>query len=487
MLLAVVAAAVIALAVGEVGAPASAARTSTQLITAQTGVVQSTVTGTGNVEPAVQDTVNFKTAGALQDVFVHVGQHVSEGQLMATLNPAPEQLALDQARENLTAAEDQLASAKTAQAAAAAPTTSTTVNTTPATAPATTPATTSAPVRGTGGAGRSVGAAARPTMVTRAVRRTVVTRLVTITTPSASQQTSSAASVASAQAQVDSAEAAVTSAQQTLDDTRLYAPADGTVISLAADSPGDTISAGSTGSASVSAGGASATGGGAAGGLGNQGGSGSSGASTSTSAGSGFAEIVDSSHLTMTVAFSESDITKIRVGQPATVTLDALAGVELSAHVSAISTLGQTSSSVVSYDATLTIDQNDRRVRPGMSASAAVITDQASGVTLPSDAVSGTGSLATVQLVRNGKSVPTQVVVGLRGDTRTQILSGLTAGQEVRVTTTLPALGQSSASASSGGGTLGIGAGRLGGAGGFGGGGGLGGGFAARLAARLGG
>ena len=35
----------------------------------------------------------------------------------------------------------------------------------------------------------------------------------------------------------------------------------------------------------------------------------------------------------MTVAFSESDISKVQVGQPATITMDALTGVELAAHV----------------------------------------------------------------------------------------------------------------------------------------------------------
>ena len=85
----------------------------------------------------------------------------------------------------------------------------------------------------------------------------------------------------------------------------------------------------------------------------------------------------------MTVAFSESDISKVHVGQSATVTLDALAGVQLAAHVSSISLVGTTSSSVVSYDATLTLDQNDSRVKPGMSASAAVIIGQASGRDAP--------------------------------------------------------------------------------------------------------
>ena len=135
--------------------------------------------------------------------------------------------------------------------------------------------------------------------------------------------------------------------------------------------------------------------------------------------------------MTMTVAFSESDICKIKVGQTANVSLDALTGVELAAHVSSISILGTTSSSVVSYDATLTLDQSDSRVKPGMSASAAVITRQASGVTLPNSAVTGTRLAGPVNVLQNGKTVPTTVVVGLGGDSRTQIVSGLKAGDQV--------------------------------------------------------
>jgi macrolide-specific efflux system membrane fusion protein len=184
----------------------------------------------------------------------------------------------------------------------------------------------------------------------------------------------------------------------------------------------------------------------------------------------------------MTVAFSESDISKVKVGQAATVTLDALTGVELGAHVSAISTVGTTSSSVVSYNATLTLDQSDSKVKPGMSASASVIVGQAQGVTLPNSAVTGTGSVSTVNLLQNGTTVQRQVIVGVRGDTRTQIVSGLRAGDQVVVTTTLPPLGSSTSSAGSGSsGTLGgagagagaAGGGRFpGGGGGFGGGGG---------------
>jgi macrolide-specific efflux system membrane fusion protein len=196
----------------------------------------------------------------------------------------------------------------------------------------------------------------------------------------------------------------------------------------------------------------------------------------------------------MSVAFSESDISKVKVGQPATITLDALSGVELGAHVSAISTVGTSSSNVVSYTATLTLDQKDARVKPGMSASAAVIVSQAQGVTIPNSAITGSGSLATVTVESNGKKTQKQVAVGLKGDSRTQIVSGLSAGDQLVVTTTLPPLGSASSSGSAsgtlggtgarpGGGFGGGGGGFGGGGGGFGGGGGGFGGGAGRAPA----
>ena len=107
-----------------------------------------------------------------------------------------------------------------------------------------------------------------------------------------------------------------------------------------------------------------------------------------------------------------------------------------------------------------------------MSASASVIVGQAQGVTVPNQAVTGTSSLGTVQVLKNGKTTSQQVVVGLRGDSRTQIISGLSAGQQVVITIALPSLGSSTSTSSGSSGTLGgggLGGRRLGGAGGFGG------------------
>ena len=488
--LGVVAIAVIVLAIEEIGPPSSSARTSTQVVTAAKGVVQSTVSGTGNVEAGADLDVNFQASGTLSKVYVKVGQHVSKGQLLATLDQTSALLTLDQAQNNLTAAEDQLTAAEDASSSSSTATSTSLTGSSSTSEFVTyqTKRTTTTPTSTT--PARTTPTATTPTTTTTTPRTTTTTPQTTAPASGSGSNasgsgssgstgtTSSAGSIPSAQASVDSAQASVHSAEQGLANTKLYAPIAGTIVSLASLQPGDSVTGGSTSSSSASSNSSSSSSasgstGTTAGSLGGSGSTGSTGSSFSSSGSSSFAEIVNTSKMTMTVAFSESDISNLKVGQSATVTLDALTGVELGAHVTSISTVGTTSSSVVSYDATLTLDQRDSRVKPGMSASASVIVTQAQGVTVPNAAITGTGSLATLNVVKDGKKVSQQVVVGLKGDSRTVIISGLKAGDQVALTTTLPSLGSSSSSGTSGStGTLGGGiTRRFGGAGGFAGGG----------------
>ena len=522
-LAAVFAAAVIA-AILELGPPTSSARTTKETMTAENGLVQSTVTGTGNVEPGTDDTANFQTSGTLQNVYVKAGDHVVKGQLLATLDPTAAQLTVDQAQENLTSAQDNLTNAEDqtttsgtstslenvgsatefvsykppqssttpttkAGSSTTTPTTTTSPTTVTETVTSTTPTGSSGTRSGSSGSGSSgsngTTGSASGSSGSSGSGSTGSSRSGSSSSGGTSTTSAEtiAANIASAQASVDSAEASLQNAETALHETHLYAPATGTVVSVQAISPGDEVSSSGSGSSSGSSSASSASSTSAAAGsssAGSLGGSSGSSGSSSSSSSTGFVEVGNSGTLTMTVAFSESDVAKVKVGQPATVTLDALTGVELGAHVTSISTLGTTSNSVVSYDATLTLVQRDSRVKPGMSASASVITGQASGVNLPTSAVTGTsGSVAHVNVLQNGKTVSTPVVVGLVGDTRTQIASGLHAGQQVVVTETLPSLSTSSSSGSSsssgtlGGTQLGGGAARLfgGGGGGFGGGG----------------
>jgi membrane fusion protein, macrolide-specific efflux system len=100
------------LAVSEVGTPSSSARTETEVVSAADGVVQTTVSGTGDVAAGTDDDVNFATSGTLEHVYVREGEHVTKGQVLATLDPTSAQLTVDEAKETLTAAQDTLSAAE---------------------------------------------------------------------------------------------------------------------------------------------------------------------------------------------------------------------------------------------------------------------------------------------------------------------------------------------------------------------------------------
>jgi multidrug efflux pump subunit AcrA (membrane-fusion protein) len=177
----------------------------------------------------------------------------------------------------------------------------------------------------------------------------------------------------------------------------------------------------------------------------------------------------------MTVSVSESDIGSIHVGQPATVSVDALASDEFAAKVTSISVLPTSSSGVVSYDVTLLLTQLSSDVRAGMSATATIVTGQATGaLSVDSAAINSRGTTSTVTLDDNGKMTVTPVITGLVGSSSTQIVAGnVKAGEEVAIpiTTALATATTSTGTGTLGGASLG-GAAALAGAGGFGGGGG---------------
>jgi hypothetical protein len=169
----------------------------------------------------------------------------------------------------------------------------------------------------------------------------------------------------------------------------------------------------------------------------------------------------------LVVALSESEIGSVKDGQIATVTVEALSGSKLAAHVREVALLSTSSTGAVSYDVTFQLDQLVAGLKIGMSATAEVVVKQAEGVNVPTSAISA----EEVTVERGDKQVRRRIVTGLAGNTSTIILSGLKAGETV----VLPAAGTTSSSTSLSS-RLGSKAGGLGAAGGLG--GAPGGGFA---------
>ena len=83
------------------------------LYTVARRTVTASVTGTGNLVPMQQANVSFKVSGSLTEIDVRVGDHVAAGQLLARIDPTPEQNALASAQANLAIAQANLQSAET--------------------------------------------------------------------------------------------------------------------------------------------------------------------------------------------------------------------------------------------------------------------------------------------------------------------------------------------------------------------------------------
>ncbi|SDS26936.1 efflux RND transporter periplasmic adaptor subunit [Actinoplanes derwentensis] len=251
-----------------------------------------------------------------------------------------------------------------------------------------------------------------------------------------------------AENQVTAAELAVDEAEAGVAGTVLTAPMAGTVTAVSGTLGG---SASGSSSSSSSSGGGSSTGGGST-------------SSSSSSSSSGFIEIADLTKMQVSASFAEADATSLKEKQVATVTWNALSGVEQSAKVAAIDPSATTSNSVVTYGVTLTLDKVPTGAKVGQTVSVSVTTGSKENVVLVNAAALTTvGNRHTVTVVANNVQETRSVEIGLEGDSATEITSGLTAGEQVVVKTT-----STSTSGSQQGGF-----GGLSGGGGFSGGGGV--------------
>ncbi|GLY81960.1 efflux RND transporter periplasmic adaptor subunit [Actinoallomurus iriomotensis] len=266
-------------------------------------------------------------------------------------------------------------------------------------------------------------------------------------------------SSASGYSQYVSAKNSYEQAVRALEGTRIVAPFSGTIVAV-----NGTVGGSSGGSASSSSGSSSSGQGSSGGSTGSSGSSSSS--STDGSSSSGFIELADPGRLEVTGEFTESDATKLKTGQSATVSFDALTGVTATGEVTEIDMSPTTSDNVVQYGATVELTDPPSSLRLGQTATVRVTTASAENVLyVPAAAVRTAGGQSTVTVRQGGKQVAEQVQTGVSGDQGTEIKSGLNEGDEVVITTTT-----GSGDSGSSGGFPGGGSGGIGGAGGGGGG-----------------
>lgn len=164
-----------------------------------------------------------------------------------------------------------------------------------------------------------------------------------------------------------------------------------------------------------------------------------------------------------TVSLNEVDAAKVKVGDPVTLTFSAIPNLSITGKVSQVDLLGTISQGVVNYNVQIAFDTQDSQVKPGMSASASIITNSvADALSVPTSAVKTSNGQSYVMVIevstiatQSGTTVtlnsaPTNqtVEVGVSSDTMTQITNGLTEGQTV-VSRTISAQTKTTTGASS--------------------------------------
>ena len=237
-----------------------------------------------------------------------------------------------------------------------------------------------------------------------------------------------ASAVASAEASLQIAEADLKLQQADLAQSTIYAPIDGVVLKRDVD-PGQTVA-------------------------------------SSFSAPVLFVIAADLANMELRAAIDEADIGTVEKGQRARFTVDAFPGRTFDASIRDIAYASVTTEGVVTYEAKLSVENQDMLLRPGMTATVSVVTKEAEDVlTVPSEAfrfrppvveqssgfslenlfmprpprsrrqptAQAADGSRTLYVLRDGEPQPVRVRTGATDGQRTEVLSGLSEGDQVIV------------------------------------------------------
>lgn len=155
------------------------------------------------------------------------------------------------------------------------------------------------------------------------------------------------------------------------------------------------------------------------------------------SSGDSAVRIDNLNNLVVKVSVSEVDINKIKIGQSALVTFDALPETEYQGEVAYISDAGKDDSGVVEFRVTVKVLNADGQVKPGFTAVVSIITSSIENALLvPNGAVISRNNTSAVMLVNSDDSTTMiPIETGASSDTFTEIISGeIAEGDTLAVT-----------------------------------------------------
>lgn len=174
--------------------------------------------------------------------------------------------------------------------------------------------------------------------------------------------------------------------------------------------------------------------------------------------------IGDLATLKAEVEVNEVDVPDVALGQKVMMTFGAIEDLSVSGKVEKMDALGTITQGVVNYNVTIGFDTLDKRIKPSMSVSAKIITGIKQGViVVPNSALKTQNNETYIEVLPNGSLIPERrtIEIGAANNTETEIVSGISMGDNVVIQTIDPNAKTTTAT----GGLFGGGGGNRGGAG----------------------
>lgn len=134
----------------------------------------------------------------------------------------------------------------------------------------------------------------------------------------------------------------------------------------------------------------------------------------------------------VSINLTEIDVPKITIGNKATITLDSYPDKTFTGKVVSIDTVGSVSSGVTTYPTVIKLDTDTTTILPNMSVSATIITATKRNVLqVPTSSIMGETGAFYVRVMKSGKVEEKSVETGVASDSQTEILSGISEGEEI--------------------------------------------------------
>jgi HlyD family secretion protein len=136
-------------------------------------------------------------------------------------------------------------------------------------------------------------------------------------------------------------------------------------------------------------------------------------------------QVDDLSHLMIDLQISEVDINSVAIGQPVTITFDAVQDKSYNGFVTSVDLSGHKNQGAVDFTVTVTLADADELVKPGMTAAVTVTTKEANDVLLvPNRAVRVVNGQRVVYILKNDQPVEISVRLGTVADTNSEVVGG---------------------------------------------------------------